>query len=419
MSVLFCTFVFSVAHNTFSFFSIVECVSTVPTGSDLSCFVIEGKVTTYTAGRISEETKRDVRAAIRNAVETGRLARADNRLLAVNYRDIDRNPIPTDPTAAPVGEPPLVRSTGGDDDGGLQNWAIALIAGGGAIACLFAFLCLRRSSHSALEDDDSSSSSSSSASAKPTKEETEALTNNEPFVAPMPLFRPPINEDPPESEYESKNKEWNVQSTPGVDRTFGDEEHKEADDEEESSEEESSKSESGSEVEEESRRSESAASEESLSQSQEDQFAAMAANAKPQSTNTAFSQPDFDGPESSYDDRKDSFGRPASDSFGKPASNSFGKPASDSFGKPASDNMFGAESSAPSPGLARSQGTNSSESEYSSYEEVEEEYEIEYVEDEGNLESLEEASDEDEDELESWYDDPGEGKVTRTSALPW
>jgi hypothetical protein len=352
-------------------------------------------VTSFTEGTISDETKRRVRDAIRSAIDLGRLGRSDNRLLSVTYRDTDLNPIPTGPTAAPAGEgdTPVVRSTGEDDgDDGLATWVIAVIAVGGAMACLFAFYCLRRSSHSALKEDDSSSSSSSSASAKPTKEETEALTNNEPFVSPMPLFRPPINEDPPDSEYENKNKEWNVQSTPVPstpvpERSFGDEEEKDV----EASHESSASQSSQSEIEEESLESESESESESEeSPPQTDQFAAIAATGrnnnppKQRSQLSAFSQPDFGAP--SFDDEEDSFGIP---------NNSFGD----------GDNAFGA--SAPPPALAPLQD---SESEYSSYTEVEEEYEIEYVEDEGNLEDLVE-----EDEEESWYDIEDKKNAT----LPW
>lgn len=360
--------------------------------------MIEGKATSYTNETITDETKLNVREAIRSAIELGRLGRADNRLLSVTYRDIDLNPIVTTPTLPP--DNPVVRSTDENDDNGLENWTIGLIAAGGACSCLFALLFLRRSSHSALkEEDDSSSSSSSSASAKPTKEETEALTNNEPFVAPMPIYRPPINEDPPEPEFESKNKEWNVQPTPvAADRTFGAEEQGGEEDEEESESRSESESESGSEVEEESIESgsEESGSEESPPEV-EDQFTAMAATGrknppKPQSTMTTFSQPDFNAP--SFDDNDNAFGGPPSD-----------------FGE---DNAFGDSAPAPVPGLTPSSGTNSSESEYSSYEEVEEEYEIEYVEEEGNLEDLEEAS---EDEETSWYDTNNPDQ--KNAVLPW
>ena len=177
------------------------------------CFVIQGKTTAYAEGKISETTRLSLANAVRVAIENGNLETSDNRLLDVTYRDLNRFPIPDNGGPGDGGQNggdgPGDGVSGGDrdpndidldpDDDGLQSWAIALIAVGGALTMCFAYLCLRRPSHSSLDVDDSSSSSSSSSSGSSSSssesEERYPLRSTPeppaPPPAPRPVFTPP------------------------------------------------------------------------------------------------------------------------------------------------------------------------------------------------------------------------------------
>ena len=188
------------------------------------CFVVQGKTTAYAEGKISETTRQSLANAVRVAIENGNLATSDNRLLEVTYRDLNRFPIPDNGDPGDGGQGGGGGSGNGGsggggrdpndiddidtDDGGLESWAIALIAVGGAVTMCLAYLCLRRPSHSSLDVDDSSSSSSSSSSGSSSSssesdERYPIKSTPEPLVpppAPRPVFTPPAAPTPALSE---------------------------------------------------------------------------------------------------------------------------------------------------------------------------------------------------------------------------
>ena len=170
------------------------------------CFVIRGKTTAYAEGKISDATRQSLADAVRLAIQNGNLATADNRLLEVTYRDLNRFPITNPGGDGQGGSGDGNGGTGGKDpngingdldseEDGLENWAIALIAVGGAVTMCLAYLCLRRPSHSSLDVDDSSSSSSSSSSGSSSSSsdsESQPLkAAPEPPISPAPAPAPP------------------------------------------------------------------------------------------------------------------------------------------------------------------------------------------------------------------------------------
>ena len=118
----------------------------------IPCFVIRGQVTSYTGTKMDEAMRQSIFDAIRDSVETGALAEVDDRLVNVSWRDLNEAPFPEENGGDDDG-------SGGDDNGNtdaddglrstdddllLPTWAIAVIAGGGSISLLMAYLCLRR-----------------------------------------------------------------------------------------------------------------------------------------------------------------------------------------------------------------------------------------------------------------------------------
>ena len=88
------------------------------------CFVIQGRVTTYTATMISDATKTEVQDAVMNAIVNGDLARADSRLIKVTWRDINQYPIPNVPGMGINATDDHVMSESSSHQNGLQTWAM-------------------------------------------------------------------------------------------------------------------------------------------------------------------------------------------------------------------------------------------------------------------------------------------------------
>jgi hypothetical protein len=190
-------------------------------------------VTSYIDGTISPELRERARAAIEAAFDNGNLQAADNGLLDVSFRDLDLFPIDDAPTGSPTfGSPtdvsptlapndgPTTRNRPSDEDSPLEAWGIALIAVGGAVTFLFAFLCLRRPSHSTLpEEDDDNEDGKSKSSGDGSKPEAAVSTKvkSDPFVPPQPRSNRPINEG---SENDNKSGEDKFVDEPNQ---FGDE----------------------------------------------------------------------------------------------------------------------------------------------------------------------------------------------------
>lgn len=124
------------------------------------CYVVQCRVTTYASTILNDATRQQIRTAIRQSIETGNLATADNRFLDVTWRDFNDdagNGGGGTPVDAPAGAPSDGDGGSGPTDpngveidrsggsgGGLEPWAIALIAVGGVILLVMAYLCIRR-----------------------------------------------------------------------------------------------------------------------------------------------------------------------------------------------------------------------------------------------------------------------------------
>jgi hypothetical protein len=367
------------------------------------CFVIRGSVTTYSEQKTDEATLAKVRAAIQNAIETGDLDNADNRLLGITWRDLKEAPIPGEggPTDSPGtggnpdDDPNIDRASDGEN--GLETWSIALIAVGGAVTFFMAYLCLRRPSHSALYDDDDNDSSKSSSSSDSDEDEKE--DKSEPFVPPMPIYRPPPpfqeeKEDHSRLPPVEEQQEYNFQSTPAVvaSRSASQSGHT-----------------SGSEIEEASESN----NQSDVSESTESNLSSGDGDAQ----DTAL--PSAAGDQSHVTlDLEDALREDPSMLSNMDFTQSTSQFEQD-FGK---ENAFGkaAAANAANPG----ETSESFSSEYSSYEEdLDEEYEIEYVEDEDGLESVAEEEEEEEEEVEDqfWdeHEEVAQGEAGQTPILPW
>jgi hypothetical protein len=159
-------------------FPTVECVDVEP---DFPCFVIQGRLTLFSATKLDEATILQVQTAIRLSIETGNLEDSDNRFLGVSFKDFDDpqsddstnegnddsdnngTQIPTG-TENPQDPDDSSVSPSEDSNGGLEPWAISVISIGGVVVVVMAYLCLRRPNNNnrqKLDEDDGDDSSGS------------------------------------------------------------------------------------------------------------------------------------------------------------------------------------------------------------------------------------------------------------------
>lgn len=141
----------------------VECVNVEQV---YPCYVIRGRVTTYTEQPLTDETRQRVDAAIQASISAGGYQEADSRVIAATWRDETTDPLPDDgsnsgggdsPTPTPGTDStpttvPIDREVSSNQE--LEPWQISLIAVGGVLVCCMAYLCLRRRSHAPIYDDD-------------------------------------------------------------------------------------------------------------------------------------------------------------------------------------------------------------------------------------------------------------------------
>ena len=128
----------------------------------------------YSPQPISATTIQRLQAGLRAAIDSDQALTSDTRVLDVSWRDIASDPIPgegddggvgTDdegggvdsPTLAPASAPfdnavPIVRET--KRDTGFENWAIGLIATASILCLCMAYLCFRRGKHEPIFDSD-------------------------------------------------------------------------------------------------------------------------------------------------------------------------------------------------------------------------------------------------------------------------
>ncbi|KAL3904948.1 MAG: hypothetical protein SGILL_009872, partial [Bacillariaceae sp.] len=155
-----------------------ECTNVEPV---FPCYVINGRVTVYSSTKLDDETQDAVRSAIRESIENGNLADSDNRFLDVTWGMFVLTPGGGDGPGGP-GSPsptPTPGPNGANDDdidradttgGGLEPWAWALIAVGGALFLALLFFCFRRprrqvgADAEAADDEEYESSSNKSSS---------------------------------------------------------------------------------------------------------------------------------------------------------------------------------------------------------------------------------------------------------------
>lgn len=179
----------------------MDCVNVEQT---FPCYVIQGRLTTYSEQPISDEILREVSAAVQAAIEAGGLEDPADGVLSVTWRDLTTDPIPgtedddtgnagddTTPTPAPANLPttPVIRDVSGNDE--LEVWAISLIAVGGVLFCCTGYLCLRQPTHSPVldeddDDDDGPSESSDDFEDENRKEKTRLVAAPVPVSAPSP-----------------------------------------------------------------------------------------------------------------------------------------------------------------------------------------------------------------------------------------
>lgn len=103
----------------------VECANGGSDGLTLNCFVIRGSLTTYSREKQSNETRQYVMDAIVSSLreETSALLSSDDRLLAVEWRNLTTDPIPDEEDVAiPDEDDAPVDSIG--DEGGTNNTAV-------------------------------------------------------------------------------------------------------------------------------------------------------------------------------------------------------------------------------------------------------------------------------------------------------
>ncbi len=375
------------------------------------CFVIRGKVTTYTEQPLTDSTLQRVEAAVQAAIDTGGLDEADTRVIAVNWRDLTTDPLPDDggnnggnnngggssPSPAPTSEGnvdsptndgtvPIEREAGDDDS--LKTWEISLIAVGAALLCCMGYLCFRRRAHDPIYDDDDDDDENGGSDNDSFHDEPGNKKEKTPLV--VPTYEPPQPQQMQSQAQQPQNDPYRDPYNVPPTRT---------------QQQESRSGSEGTPIEEES---ESSEEDEDDDENDEDEEGTDMLPSLEQS-----SQPSSNSRQTAQDNQM-------LGAYGNSLENQ-----SNSQSK-WDENMFVKNEAPPMESTSEEFSSEYSE------EEVDEEYEIEYVEDEEGLQGVEEEySDDDEDESYSDDydddddndDDDNEGIVEdepgKTPILPW
>ena len=429
------------------------------------CFVIQGRVTTYTEQPITAATIQRVEAALQAAIQAGGIGQTDTRVIAVTWRDLKTNPIPggnnggsgmptpapvvgtpspnsgsvpgtSSPNASPVpgtpspnaspvpgtpspnaspvpgtpspnaspvpgtpspnaGTVPIVRVTNKKGNG-LQNWAIALIAVGGALFLCMTYLCLRRGTHDPIYDDEGGPSDGSEDGFADKGQKKE----NTPLVT--PVYEPPQPQQQKQSGKPSKDPYRDPYMLSKRDQFQNEGQAGRA----------SRASSEGSPIEEESDEDNSDDDDEEEEEDEEENSATTPSRAQAPGMKAGPSGMAF---EQSSQDKHTAQDNSMVSPFGK----SQGQGSASQW----DEKIFNETTQPPMESTSEEFSSEYSE------EEVEEEYEIEYVEDEEGLDGVaEEYDDDDEEEEESFSDEDDDeedeeeivmDEPGRTPILPW
>ena len=182
----------------------VECTNVEPV---FPCYVIEGLVTVFSETKLNEAGIQNVQDAIRQSIENGNLENSDNRFLDVTWGAFETDETPDNgtgngggdnsgggDTGGGGGDEPTTDDQGGSGNGGqggddsdpngieidradtsgagMQPWAWALVGIGGVIFLSMIYFCLRRPRKRSNIESDSSDSGSSSSASSSKKSQS-------------------------------------------------------------------------------------------------------------------------------------------------------------------------------------------------------------------------------------------------------
>lgn len=134
----------------------VECTNVEPV---FPCYVVEGVVTVYSSSKLNAQSQEQVRDAIRESIENGNLEGSDNRFLGVTWRGHVGGGGEGGDNGGGGGDNGGGGNNGGGGDhnggngeierpdtrgGGLEPWAYAIIAIGGGLILTLLLFCFRR-----------------------------------------------------------------------------------------------------------------------------------------------------------------------------------------------------------------------------------------------------------------------------------
>lgn len=162
-------------------------------GSSLGfeCFPVNGQLTIYSTEKMNNAMVNEVRAAITDALRNGNLQGLDNRVLGVSERDLDQFPFPNngdDDGSVPQTPPPTNSPIGvQNNEDGFPLWAIIVSSVSGVLVVGLLFFCFRRQRRDPKYTDD--------LSVKEKSDKKEQKKNSKkPFEHPnssRPAYRPP------------------------------------------------------------------------------------------------------------------------------------------------------------------------------------------------------------------------------------
>ena len=155
-------------------------------------------MTVYSSTALNDATRAQIRSSIRQSVENGNLATADNRFLDVTWGAFDDEPSPPTPAPTPSPTPgdngginpggPNGSEGGGGESSGFvfEPWIIALIVVGGVLLLCLLFLCFcrpnrNRGTGDGDEKDDSSSYDDASYASESKQKNAQAASVPEPI----------------------------------------------------------------------------------------------------------------------------------------------------------------------------------------------------------------------------------------------